>query len=165
MIYSHLKLLLYYISSKLFSYSCHHWCELSFIDELFLQPQHFPMLRFHYFPDFFHVYKWVQFAVDVMTAVKYYHTESTDMRLLKANMFSVPTTFLLRLSGVFSVHICSVFGVDCNFCWCLSFSFSMSTHCLASLRFWHILFVSLSCFFASAGLSSVWSYRFRSTKN
>lgn len=87
------------------------WC-LSFMDELVLQPQHFPMLRFHYLPDFFHVYKWVQFAVDVMTAIKYCRTESTDMRLLIPNVFNVPTTFHLRW---FSVHVCSVFGVDCYF--------------------------------------------------
>lgn len=34
-----------------------------------------------------------------------------------------------------------------------------------SLRFWHILFLSLSCFSASAGVSSVWTYRVHSTKN
>lgn len=34
-----------------------------------------------------------------------------------------------------------------------------------SLRFWHILFLSLSCFSASAGVSSVWTYRVNSTKN
>lgn len=54
----------------------------------------------------------MQFAVDVMTAVKYCRTESTDMILSIANVFSVPTTFHLRW---FSVRLWSVFGVDCSF--------------------------------------------------
>lgn len=115
------------------------------MDDLFLQPPHFPVLRCLYLPDLFHVYKWVQFAVDVMTAVKYCRTESTDMILLIANVFSVPTTFHLRW---FSVHLCSFLA------WIA-----------VSLRFWHILFLSLSCFSASAGVSSVWTYRVHSTKN
>ncbi len=63
------------------------------MDELF--SQHLPMLRFDDL-DVSHVYKWVQFDC---------RTESTDV-------FNVPSTFLLSW---FSVHVCSVSGVDLNF--------------------------------------------------
>ncbi len=64
------------IHQNLWVLAAHHWCELSFMDELF--SQHLPMLRFDDL-DVSHVYKWVQFDS---------RTESTDV-------FNVPSTFLL----------------------------------------------------------------------